>query len=162
PQRRWVLRVSDAFTNRIVALSDNVESVTFDACKTYALEITPGACTHDFAIGVVTSDAVELHLRGACTPSTRKSQGKTVCTISPHPRCVTLSPTPGAPMPRSSRGCLRTASCTQSTSKCSRSFARDCCPRTRGGACCCSATRITSPPASCALSNCCSPRSAIS
>ncbi|PYQ31954.1 MAG: hypothetical protein DMF56_02325 [Acidobacteria bacterium] len=83
PQRRWVLRVSDAFTNRIVALSDNVESVTFDACKTYALEITPGACTHDFAIGVVTSDAVELHLRGACTPSTRKSQGKTVCTISP-------------------------------------------------------------------------------
>ena len=83
PPRRWVLRVSDAFTNRIAASSDTVESVTFDARKAYALEITPGACTHDFVIDVVRDGAVELRLRGACAPSTRKSRIKTVCTIPP-------------------------------------------------------------------------------
>lgn len=81
--RRWVLRTSDAFSNRLVASSDTIEEVAFDARQRYSLEITPGACMHDFVIGATNGDAVELRLRGACTPDLRRSRHKTICTISP-------------------------------------------------------------------------------
>lgn len=79
--RSWVLRASDAFTNRVVAWSESDEVSTLDWRSTNALEITPGACTHTFTIASTTEEMVELRLSGACATGRRKPNRKTYCAI---------------------------------------------------------------------------------
>jgi tetratricopeptide (TPR) repeat protein len=83
PARSWVLRASDAFTNKVVARSESLDTVVLDRRSTYTLEITPGACTHTFVVSSVTDFGVELSLSGACTTSRRKASRRTLCTLSP-------------------------------------------------------------------------------